>query len=179
MTDRQVLTDVFDHCQCYPHVTIGTKTLRAREISLGNQAPDVHLGNQASEVSLCRPKTVFRKQNVPDVKPKEFKHPKQKQAKPAKQQVKATPAKQRVKAKPKAKRKRTQTKRAKANFYTPRYRVSPARESFVENPLSSDDDYILLNDHGLNELAKNKSFTDEQDFTVRKRSLFGPKIVYE
>ena len=107
MSDKQVVADVFRNCQSYPHMTTGTQALQVKEISLGNQAPDVHSANQTSEISLCTPipqkrcieqpqaemtytASVKRKVNTqPTVKKK------RKQSKPAKKQAKA---KQRVKA---------------------------------------------------------------------------------
>ena len=123
-SDKQVVSDVFGHCQSYPHITTGT-----------------HL---ASEVTQGTPETVFRKRCIDqsDVKNLLTKKPRK--------QSKNT--KQRVKTKPETKKKK-QPKRTKPAIYNPKFIVTPPRESSEEEQFNSEEEQLSSEDDSLNALT--------------------------
>ena len=174
-TDKQVVADVFGHCQSYPHITKSTHP--APEVTPGTPETE-SCRIEPSEVKHKGPNQSAKKSKVLGKRKLELKKPPAKRKRTETKQTKqkqSKPSKQRVKAKPKTKKK-NKPKRTKPAIYKPKFIVTPPRESTGEEQFNSEEEQFSFEDESLNPTT---SFQDELNSFAREQQRFGPKMVYE
>ena len=168
-TDKQVVADVFGHCQSYPYITKSTHP--APEVTQGTPETE-SCRIEPSEVKQKGPNQCAKKSKVSGKRKVELEKPPAKRKRTETKQTKrrqSKPSKQRVKAKPKTQKKK-QPQGTKPAIYKAKFIVTPPRESSEEEQFNSEENESL---------NPTTSFQDESNSFARQQQRFGPKMVYE
>ena len=152
--EKQVLANVFENCQAYPHITSCTQAIL--EISRDTPATGSRCIEQ-SEVKQQRPFESTKKSYVARKRKVDFKTPPAKR----KRKVNTKPVDNKL------------TYKRQPNMYKPKWMTSQRKESFEEDEFSSDED--TLNSR----TQSGFSFEEELNSIAKRSNGFGPKIVYQ